>query len=276
MTKQLIPNGGNCLASVSLLEGKQPLLWAFREKSLMPSDSGWRFFAATDTQTEVMDGKSVLLVDINKIAELEPTVAGIYWYPEGADFQLASKDGSKYFVYNDTFERVLPAINQKDLPVSSQVYLQHFGESSIIESAGVNVNHEALTMTAEQVDMLKLLDLMHVHTPDKLSETEIFLDTGLLLGFVGGRNQALHFEVTDSQLADIVKTMMDYFNLDRMRAQAYVMHFANLKADGSMIAEQQLVMYGGKMYEWLAADHFQAIKDEYANLVMHHRKANMV
>lgn len=274
MTKQLIPNGGNCLASVALLEGKQPLLWAFREKSLMPSDSGWRFFAATDTQTEVMDGKSVLLVDINKIAELEPTVAGIYWYPEGADFQLARKDGSKYFVYNDTFERVVPATNYKDLPLSSKAFAQHFNEATA--TATSNAMAESLQLSAEKVDMLKLLDLMHTNDAENLSDTEIFLNTGLLFGFVDMRNKALHMTLSDGQLDDIVGTMMDYFNLDRERANAYVHHYANLKHDGTAVAEQQLTMYGGKMYEWLKVDDFHAIKNEYANLVMHHRKAKMV
>ncbi|MCT1798192.1 immunity protein Imm33 domain-containing protein [Aerococcus viridans] len=274
MTKQLIPNGGNCLASVALLEGKQPLLWAFREKSLMPSDSGWRFFAATDTQTEIMDGKSILLVDINKIAELEPTVAGIYWYPEGADFQLASKDGSKYFVYNDTFERVVPATNYKDLPLSSKAFVQHFNEATATLTHTAMA--ESLQLSAEKVDMLKLLDLMHTSDAEELSDTEIFLNTGLLLGFVEMRNKTLHTTLSDRQLDDIAGTMMDYFNLKQEKASAYVYHYANLKHDGTAVAEQQLTMYGGKMYEWLKVDDFHAIKNEYANLVMHHRKAKMV
>ncbi|MEY8371097.1 DUF2185 domain-containing protein [Aerococcaceae bacterium 50-4] len=274
MTKQLIPNGGNCLASVALLEGKQPLLWAFREKSLMPSDSGWRFFAATDTQTEVMDGKSVLLVDINKIAELEPTVAGIYWYPEGADFQLASKDGSKYFVYNDTFERVVPATTHKDLPLTSKAFKAHFEDVAL--ATGTNPMAEHLQLSAEKVDMLKLLDLMHTDEVENLSDTEVFLNTGLLFGFVDMRNKSLHMGLSDGQLTDIVQIMMDYFNLDREKAQAYIHHYTDLKHDGTTVAEQQLIMYGGKMYEWLQVDDFHAIKNEYANLVMHHRKAKMV
>ena len=237
MTKQLIPNGGNCLASVALLEGKQPLLWAFREKSLMPSDSGWRFFAATDTQTEIMDGKSILLVDINKIAELEPTVAGIYWYPEGADFQLAGKDGSKYFVYNDTFERVVPATNYKDLPLSSKAFVQHFNEATATLTQ--NAMAESLQLSAEKVDMLKLLDLMHTSDAEELSDTEIFLNTGLLLGFVEMRNKTLHTTLSDRQLDDIAGTMMDYFNLNREKDRAYFYHYANLKHDGTADAEQQ-------------------------------------
>jgi hypothetical protein len=275
MTKQLIPNGGNCLASVALLEGKEPLLWAFREKSLMPSDSGWRFFAATDTQTEVMDGKSVVLVDINKIAELEPTVAGIYWYPEGADFQLASKDGNKYFVYNDTFERVAPASNLKDLPLSSKAFKTHFAET-MPDATAPSPLAESLQLSAEQVDMLKLLDLMHTKDAENLSDTEIFLNAGLLLGFVNKRNQSLHMDLSGGQLADIVQTTHNYFDLDCEKAQAYVNHYANLKQDGTRLAEAQLLMYGGKMYEWLQVDDFQAIKNEYVNLVMHHRKAKMV
>ncbi|RPA56406.1 DUF2185 domain-containing protein [Aerococcus agrisoli] len=275
MTKELISNGGNCLASAALLEGKQPLLWAFREKSLMPSDSGWRFFAATDTQTEIMDGKSILLVDINKIAELEPIVASIYWYPEGADFQLASKDGNKYFVYNDTFERVLPAVNAKDLPFETKAFQNHF-ELLAVQEEAKGFEHEVLQMSAEQVDMLKLLDLMHVQDTDQLSTTEIFMNAGLLLGFVGARNQAFHIDLNQNQVQDIARTMMDYFNLDVETATAYVHHYLTIKHDGRAIAEQQLLMYGNKMYEWVLEDNFLAIKNEYANLLMHHRKANML
>lgn len=275
MTKQLIPNGGNCLASVALLEGKEPLLWAFREKSLMPSDSGWRFFAATDTQTEVMDGKSILLVDINKIAEMEPSVASIYWYPEGADFQLASKDGSKYFVYNDTFERVLPATSLKELPVDTPAFQKHF-DMETIDSSSIIEESNQMHMTADQMDMLKLLDLMHTQEVHMLSKVEVYMNAGLLFGFVQARNHQLDMAVTTNQINDIAKTMMDYFNIDRKTAEAYVDQYVDLDVNSNAIAERQLVMYGGKMYDWLQSDQFVPIKDEYASLVMHHRKSHMV
>src|SRR5699024_11837661 len=97
-----------------------------------------------------------------------------------------------------------------------------------------------------------------------------------LFGVIDIRNNAFHITLSDVKLDDIVGTLMDYFDQSREKASAYVYHYANLRHDGTAVAEKQLTMYGGKMYEWLKVDDFYAIKNEYANLVMHHRKAKMV
>ena len=41
--EKTIPKAGNCLTSRKLLEEDGHILWAWREKPLIPSDSGWRF-----------------------------------------------------------------------------------------------------------------------------------------------------------------------------------------------------------------------------------------
>ena len=124
--EKTIPKAGNCLTSRKLLEEDGHILWAWREKPLIPSDSGWRFLSDKDTQATINPEESFVMVAIEEIFNIEPLVTGIYWYPVGADFQFYDYAGDKHFVYNDTLERVELAHRFNDLPTTSPKFQQHF------------------------------------------------------------------------------------------------------------------------------------------------------
>lgn len=121
-----IAQAGNCLASRKLLEEDGQILWAWREKPLIPSDSGWRFLSDKEESTLLNPNETMVMVNLNEIIAVEPLVKGIYWYPIGSDFQFSNRKTDKHFVYNDTHERVTMATKLSDLPLNESTFKNHY------------------------------------------------------------------------------------------------------------------------------------------------------
>lgn len=91
---------GGCIVTKSLLEGKSCLKWIFREKSCNEADNGWRALGDTDTQEYINVPANNVVVDFDRLIEIEPAVLSIYTLPIGADLEFDNE--SKVFIDTNT------------------------------------------------------------------------------------------------------------------------------------------------------------------------------
>ena len=81
-------NLGGCIITRSLYEGNSKLKWIFREDSVNPSDNGWRALGDTDTEEYINIPENNLVVDFDRLVEIEPAVLAIYNLPVGTDLEF--------------------------------------------------------------------------------------------------------------------------------------------------------------------------------------------
>ena len=99
-------NLGGCLITKSLYEGSSKLKWVFREKSVNPADNGWRAIGDTDTEEYINTPGNNVVVDFDRLVEIEPAVLSIYEMPEGTDLEFCHDDTGRYFFDSNTGKRV--------------------------------------------------------------------------------------------------------------------------------------------------------------------------
>ncbi len=80
--------------------------WIFREESVNPSDNGWRAIGDTDTQEYINTPGNNLVVDFDRLVEIEPAVLAIYDMPVGADLEFCEDETERYFIDSHTGNRV--------------------------------------------------------------------------------------------------------------------------------------------------------------------------
>ena len=83
-------NSGGCIITRSLFEGTSKLKWIFREESVNPADNGWRALGDTDTEEYINIPENNLVVDFDRLVEIEPAVLAIYDMPVGTDLEFES------------------------------------------------------------------------------------------------------------------------------------------------------------------------------------------
>ena len=97
---------GGCYVSKAILDGTGKLTWCIRHKSLNPYDTGWEFYADTDTEETSEDPNNFSICAFKTVIEIEPAVLEIFNMPVGADICL-ERDGRKLqFVYSETGEPI--------------------------------------------------------------------------------------------------------------------------------------------------------------------------
>lgn len=99
---------GRCIVSNNILHGIARLKWCFREESISAIDNGWRFLSEIDTDAYLSDPKNLSVCDYNKLIEIEPAIVAIYDMPIGTDVTLMQENNKKFFVYNETGDKVNP------------------------------------------------------------------------------------------------------------------------------------------------------------------------
>ena len=99
-------NLGGCIITKSLYEGTSNLKWIFRENSVNPSDNGWRAIGDTDTQEYINTPGNNLVVDFDRLVEIEPAVLAIYGMPVGADLEFCEDETGRYFSDSHTGNRI--------------------------------------------------------------------------------------------------------------------------------------------------------------------------
>jgi len=81
-------------------DGTSKLKWIFREKSVNPVDNGWRALGDTDTEEYINVPENNLVVDFDRLVEIEPAVLAIYDMPVGTDMEFDSQ--RKVFIDSNT------------------------------------------------------------------------------------------------------------------------------------------------------------------------------
>lgn len=79
---------GGCIITKSLLEGQSRLKWIFREQSCNEVDNGWRALGDTDTEEYINIPENNVVVDFDRLVEIEPAVLAIYSLPVGTDLEF--------------------------------------------------------------------------------------------------------------------------------------------------------------------------------------------
>ena len=93
-------NLGGCIITKSLDDGTSKLKWIFREESVNPVDNGWRALGDTDTEEYINVPENNLVVDFDRLIEIEPAVLAIYDMPVGTDMEFDSQ--RKVFIDSNT------------------------------------------------------------------------------------------------------------------------------------------------------------------------------
>ena len=93
-------NLGGCVITRSLYEGTSKLKWIFREEPVNPNDNGWRALGDTDTEEYINIPENNLVVDFDRLVEIEPAVLAIYDMPVGTDLEFDSQ--RKAFIDSST------------------------------------------------------------------------------------------------------------------------------------------------------------------------------
>lgn len=101
-----IGNAGGVVITKSIYQGTSKLKWFFREKSVNPSDNGWRAIGDNDTQEYLDNPENSMVVDFNTLASIEPAVLLVYDMPAGTDLEFCQDDTGKYFVDANTGNRI--------------------------------------------------------------------------------------------------------------------------------------------------------------------------
>ena len=99
-------NLGGCIITKSLYEGSSKLKWMFREEGVNPADNGWRAIGDTDTEEYINVPENNVVVDFDRLVEIEPAVLAVYGMPVGTDLEFCCDENGKYFIDSSTGERV--------------------------------------------------------------------------------------------------------------------------------------------------------------------------
>lgn len=99
-------NLGGCIITKSLYEGSSKLKWIFREESVNQVDNGWRAIGDTDTQEYINTPGNNMVVDFDRLVEIEPAVLAIYDMPVGTDLEFCHDETGRYFIDSNTGKRL--------------------------------------------------------------------------------------------------------------------------------------------------------------------------
>jgi hypothetical protein len=78
---------GSCIASDRITVDGAAVGYCYREEPDDEVDSGWRFFAGTETQAYADDADNFALYDVNTIANLDRAIVSVLEAPVGSAFE---------------------------------------------------------------------------------------------------------------------------------------------------------------------------------------------
>ena len=84
---RLAPNRGSCYATDEITVKGNLVGFMYREQPDNPTDSGWRFFAGTESQEYVDDPNNLAIYDVNTIANYDPEISPLLDAPIGSAFE---------------------------------------------------------------------------------------------------------------------------------------------------------------------------------------------
>lgn len=85
--RPIAPGHGACVASDRITVDGQPVRFMYREPALHEADSGWRFFAGTESEAELEDASRHAVYDCNTVANFDPSIVPLLGAPVGSVFE---------------------------------------------------------------------------------------------------------------------------------------------------------------------------------------------
>jgi len=85
--KPLVEGRGYCFATDAITVGGHKVGYMYREAPDSADDSGWRFFAATESQEYLDDPANTAVYDLNTIANYDPEIIPLLDSPAGSAFE---------------------------------------------------------------------------------------------------------------------------------------------------------------------------------------------
>src|SRR5262245_11724567 len=98
---------GACIATDLITVDGMPVRFMYREKPDNDLDSGWRFFAGSETDEYVENPENSGIYDVNTVANHDPDIIPHLEAPEGSAFERV--DGGQPFVEVFDFQIVTSA-----------------------------------------------------------------------------------------------------------------------------------------------------------------------
>ena len=95
----LAPGRGSCIASDLITVEGSRVGFMYREEPDNRIDSGWRFFAGTESQEFVDNAENLSLYDVNTIANYDRYIIPLLDSPFGCAFE--KEPGSREFAVNE-------------------------------------------------------------------------------------------------------------------------------------------------------------------------------
>jgi hypothetical protein len=89
----LAPGRGSCYATDAITVEGEKVGFMYREQPDDPIDSGWRFFAGTESQQYLDDPKNLAIYDVNTIANYDPEIILLLDAAIGSAFERRSDVG---------------------------------------------------------------------------------------------------------------------------------------------------------------------------------------
>ncbi|WP_295768770.1 DUF2185 domain-containing protein [uncultured Mucilaginibacter sp.] len=85
--KQLIEPMGGCLATDEITVNGEPVGYMYREEPDNDIDSGWRFFAGTETDEYANNVDNVMVYDVNTIVNYDQAIVPYLHLPAGTQLE---------------------------------------------------------------------------------------------------------------------------------------------------------------------------------------------
>jgi hypothetical protein len=85
--ERLVPSMGYCIVSNKITVDGMKIGFMYREEPADNDDSGWRFLSGTENQKYLDDESNSDIVDVNTIANADPSIVSYLKMPFGTDLE---------------------------------------------------------------------------------------------------------------------------------------------------------------------------------------------
>lgn len=97
---------GEATVSKNILNGVGRLKWCARDEPIREGDTGWTFLSEVDNDEFCLNSENFVMVPYLDVFEIEPAVLWIFQLPIGTDIQLIIQKSERYFIDNNTGNRI--------------------------------------------------------------------------------------------------------------------------------------------------------------------------
>lgn len=92
--KPLATGLGTCIATAKITVQHLPVRFMYREHPISATDSGWRFLAGVETDAYMENAGNQGAVDVNVVANIDPSIIPLLASPVGAAFEKVETGGA--------------------------------------------------------------------------------------------------------------------------------------------------------------------------------------